>query len=80
MQKKLYVRNVSQFTSEAELKATFAEYGAVVAVTLVVDQQTRKPTGSGFVEYETAEAARGGLLALNGAMLLGSMLSVDLDP
>lgn len=75
--RRLYVDNLSRFTSERELRAVFAGYGPLQSVTLVLDPRTAgKPRRCGFVEYQTEESARQGLLALNGAMLHGRLLSV----
>ena len=73
---RLLVANLSRFTSEDELRETFAQHGRVSSVKLVLDQAGQR-RGFGFVEYETAEAAEGGLLALNGSMLHGRMLFVN---
>lgn len=74
---RLFVGNLSKYTSEQELMEAFAEHGPVRSVTLVVDKATGKPKGFGFVEYETEAGAEGGLLALNGSMLHGHMLFVN---
>jgi len=76
--RRLHVDNLSQSTSERELRAFCAGHGPLQSVTLVFEPRT---TGGesrlfGFVEYQTGEAAEHGLLALNGAMLHGHMLSV----
>ena len=80
--KRLFVGNLSKYTSEQELREAFAEHGRVLSVTLVVDEATGRPRGFGFVEYETDAGAEGGLLALNGSMLHGHMLFVNVarDP
>ena len=75
--RRLYVANLSKFTSELELEEAFAEHGAVVSVTLVRDQETGK-AGFGFVEYAAVAGAEVGQLALNGSMLHGRLLSVEL--
>jgi len=74
--KRLFVANLSKFTSEDELRDAFAQHGTVSSVKLLLDQAGQR-RGFGFVEYETAEAAEGGLLALNGSMLHGRMLFVN---
>ena len=75
--KRLHVGNLSEFTSEQELRETFAEHGTVLSVTLPRDGGTGKLMGFGFVEYDTIEGAEVALLALNGSMLHGRLLSVD---
>ena len=74
--KRLHVGNLSKYTSAQELREAFAEHGPVRSVTLGVDL-TREHPGFGIVEYETDAAAEGGLLALNGSMLHGRMLRVE---
>jgi len=76
--RRLHVDNLSQSTSERELRAFCAGHGPLQSVTLVFEPRT---TGGesrlfGFVEYQTEEAAEQGLLALNGAMLHGQTLAV----
>jgi RNA recognition motif-containing protein len=74
--RRLHVSNLSRFTSEEELKAAFAKHGPVRSVSLVRDGLAGQTEGLGFIEYETDEGAVGGLLALNGSMLHGRLLSV----
>src|SRR5688572_12837989 len=76
--RRLHDDNLSQLTTERELRAFCAGHGPLQSVTLVFEPRT---TGGesrpfGFVEYQTDEAAEHGLLALNGAVLHGQMLSV----
>jgi RNA recognition motif-containing protein len=76
--RRLHVGNLSRFTSERELRAFCAGYGPLQSVTLVLQPRTLgKARLFGFVEYQTEEAAKHGLLAINGAMLHGHMLSVS---
>lgn len=76
--RRLHVDNLSQSTSERELRAFCAGHGRLQSVTLVLEPRTRGGESRlfGFVEYQTDEAAEHGLLALNGATLHGQMLSV----
>lgn len=72
------VCNLSRVTSERELRALFAGYGPLQSVTLVLEPRTAgKARCCGFVEYETEESARQGLLALNGECFMGRLLSVS---
>lgn len=75
--RRLFVGNLSRFTSERELWVFCARHGPVHSVRLVLDPRTGQPNGFGFVEYETDAAAEQGLLALNGAMLHGRLLSAS---
>src|SRR5690606_8248250 len=65
--RRLHVDNLSQSTSERELRAFCAGHGRLQSVTLVLEPRTRGGESRlfGFVEYQTDEAAEHGLLALN---------------
>ncbi len=76
MPKSIYVGNLSFDTSEEEVRGLFAQYGAVHSVKLVMDRETSRPRGFGFVEMEArdAETAIG---ELNGASFQGQALRVN---
>ncbi|MEA4865894.1 MAG: RNA-binding protein, partial [Dehalobacter sp. 4CP] len=52
MAKKIYVGNMSYNTSEEELRDLFAQYGTVLSANIIIDRETRRPKGFGFVEME----------------------------
>ena len=47
---KLYVGNLSFKTTEDQLRAAFEQFGAVSSASLVLDRETGRPRGFGFVE------------------------------
>jgi len=49
METKLYVGNMSDKTTEQDLRTMFAEAGTVSAVDVIMDRQTGKPKGFAFV-------------------------------
>jgi RNA recognition motif-containing protein len=56
--KKLYCGNLSYNTSSADLEQLFAEFGTVQSAEVVMDRDTGRSKGFGFVEMSTdAEAA-----------------------
>ena len=55
---RLFVRNISWGTSEADLREHFEKAGIVVEAKLAVDDATGKSKGYGWVQMETAEGAR----------------------
>lgn len=73
---KLLVRNLSRDTTEAELKALFAEIGQVTACTLVMDKATGKSKGFGFVEMPKHIEAKTAIKALNAKKIAGSVIRV----
>src|SRR5688572_32585661 len=63
---KLYVGNLPFSATEDSLRALFAAHGAVESLSLVMDRETGKPRGFGFIEMSSADAAKA-MQALNGA-------------
>ena len=74
---KLYVGNLSFDTSESELREMFAEHGEVTSAVLVMDRETGRPRGFGFVEFADAGHANAAMSALNGKNVGGRDLTVN---
>jgi RNA recognition motif-containing protein len=51
---KLYVGNLSFNTSESQLRELFEPFGTVTSASLVMDRDTGRPRGFGFVEMGDA--------------------------
>jgi RNA recognition motif-containing protein len=74
---KIYVGNLSFNTSESQLRDLFAVHGAVTSASLVMDRDTGRPRGFGFVEMSNDTEARAAMAALNGKPLDGRDLTVN---
>ncbi|MBX3389291.1 MAG: RNA-binding protein [Phycisphaeraceae bacterium] len=74
---KLYVGNLSFSTSEQRLREIFSEHGDVSSATLVMDRETGRPRGFGFVEFANDEHAKAAMSALNGKNIDGRDLTVN---
>jgi len=55
MSKSIYVGNLPWSATEEQFQALFAEYGNVISVKLVIDRDTGRARGFGFVEMEDAD-------------------------
>ena len=75
--KSLYVGNLDSSTTEQELRDAFAVYGDVQVVNLITDHETARPRGFAFVEMESDNEAHEALLALNGATMGSTTLTVN---
>ena len=75
--KKLYVGNLSFETTEDQLQAAFAAHGSVQSVAIIMDRQTGRSKGFGFVEMENDQEADDAMNALNGTELNGRTLTVS---
>ena len=77
MNTKIFVGNLSFNTTENDLQDTFAAHGTVVEANLMMDRETGRPRGFGFVTMSSAEEAQKAIDALNGATLDGRNLTVN---
>ncbi|MCA9287278.1 MAG: RNA-binding protein, partial [Phycisphaerales bacterium] len=74
---KIYVGNLSFQTTEDRLRELFEEHGQVASATLVMDRETGRPRGFGFVEMNDAGEAQNAINALNGQNIDGRDLTVN---
>ena len=73
----IYVGNLPYTTTEGELQEAFGAYGEVSRVKVVVDRETARSRGFGFVEMATDADAEAAIKALNGADFGGRKLIVN---
>jgi RNA recognition motif-containing protein len=73
----LYVANLHYGVSEQELKQLFEEFGAVISCKIVLDRNTQKSRGFGFVEFENGTDAQSAISGLDGKMVRGRALKVS---
>jgi cold-inducible RNA-binding protein len=66
---KLYVGNLSYDLTEDDLKQKFLEYGEVTSVSILMDRETGRPKGFGFVEMASKPQAEAAIAGLNGKMI-----------
>ena len=74
---KLYVGNMSFDSSEAELRKAFEAFGQVDSVTIIMDRDTGRPKGFGFVEMSNDAEAKKAIEGLNGKDFMGRSLNVN---
>ncbi len=73
---KIYVGNLSFETNDSDLSAAFAAHGSVRSASVVMDRDTGRSRGFGFVEMGDDEA-KAAIDALNGAEMGGRQLAVS---
>jgi len=74
---KVYVGNLSWNTVEGTLHEQFSEFGEVVSVTIIRDRESGRSRGFGFVEFSTESAAEAAIAGMNGGMVDGRSLRVN---
>jgi cold-inducible RNA-binding protein len=65
MDKRLFVAGIPFSLDEAGLKELFSKYGTVESATIIVDRDTGRSKGFGFVEMSTSEEAKSAIEKLN---------------
>ena len=73
----IYVGNLSFDTTEETLKASFAQYGDVDTVNIIMDRETGRPRGFGFVEMPDGGEGQAAIDGLNGTQLDSRTLNVN---
>ncbi len=76
--RKLYVGNLSYRTTEAELEEHFSQAGEIESAVILMDRETGRSRGFGFVEFKTEAEAQDAMQRFNGQELGGRTLRVDL--
>ncbi len=77
MGKKLYVGNLSFDFAEADLRQLFEQHGNVASAQIIMDRDTGRSKGFGFVEMGTDQEAQAAIAALNGFSASGRPLTVN---
>ncbi len=78
MESKLYVGNLSYNISEEQLRDLFSQAGEIKEVSLILDRETRRPKGFGFVEMNTQAEAEKAIQMFNEYELDGRKLMVNM--
>ena len=73
---KLYVGNLSYAVNDSSLRALFEAHGAVQSATVVVDRDSGRSKGFGFVEMGDEDAKKA-MQALNGQQHEGRTIRVN---
>lgn len=77
MGNRLYVGNLSYDSTAEGLRSTFAEFGEVTDAHVVMDRESGRSRGFGFVTMSTAQDAQKAIEKMNGAILDGRPLKVN---
>lgn len=77
MSKKLYVGNLSYSVNNSELESLFAPHGTVESANVIMDRETGRSKGFGFVEMGSDQQAQAAIAALHGKEISGRNLTVN---
>jgi cold-inducible RNA-binding protein len=77
MSNKLFVGNLSFNTTENSLNDAFAAFGTVTETNMMMDRETGRPRGFGFITMSSAEEAQKAIEGMNGKDMDGRALTVN---
>lgn len=77
MSNKIYVGNLSYSVSNESLEESFAQFGTVQSAKVIMDRDTNRSKGFGFVEMSSASEAADAINGLNGQELDGRQMNVS---
>jgi cold-inducible RNA-binding protein len=77
MGKKLYVGNLTYGVTDSDLQTMFAPHGNVQSAQVIMDRDTGRSKGFGFVEMSSDQEAQKAIQELNGKEVDGRALTVN---
>jgi RNA recognition motif-containing protein len=77
MANKLFIGSLAWTTTDDSLRDFFATVGTVASANVIVDRDTNRSKGFGFVEMSTDEEAKAAIEQLNGKELDGRAIVVN---
>ena len=73
----MYVSNLSFHTTDDSLKELFEKFGAVSSAKIIMDRETGRSRGFGFVEMSAEKEAMAAMQGLNNKEIEGRSMSVS---
>ncbi|CAK8565089.1 unnamed protein product [Lathyrus sativus] len=77
---KIFVKGLAFSTTEEKLAEAFSQYGNVLKADIVLNKAKNRSKGFGYVTFLEEEEARKAQIDMNGKILHGRVLYVDMDP
>ena len=77
MGKKLYVGNLAYSIRDNDLEQAFSQYGSVASAKVMMERDTDRSKGFGFVEMSSEAEAQAAIEGLHGQSLSGRALTVN---
>jgi RNA recognition motif. (a.k.a. RRM, RBD, or RNP domain) len=77
MGNKLYVGNLPYTVRDADLQQSFGQFGAVTSAKVMMERETGRSKGFGFIEMGTDAEAQAAIAGMNGHSLGGRNITVN---
>lgn len=73
----IFIGNVSQNTTEEQMRDTFCVVGAIKNIRILMDKDTGRPKGYAFIEYQSQDSVNAAIRLLDKTELNGKQLKVS---
>jgi RNA recognition motif-containing protein len=77
MATRLFVGSLSYNVNDDQLKEAFEAFGNVVSAKVIMDRETNRSKGFGFVEFSTDDEAQAAIKGMDGKDLAGRAVAVS---
>lgn len=77
MATKLFVGSLPWAVDDAQLEELFSEFGQVTSAKVIIDRETNRSKGFGFVEFDDDNAAKAAIDKLNNSEMNGRTIVVN---
>ena len=77
MGNKLYVGNLPYTVRDEDLQQSFGDFGAVTSAKVMMERETGRSKGFGFVEMSSDAEAQAAIAGMNGQSLGGRSITVN---
>lgn len=77
MATKLFVGSLPWAVDDQQLEDLFKDFGTISSAKVIMDRETGRSKGFGFVEFEDDDAAKAAIDKLNGSSLSGRSIIVN---
>ena len=79
MSSKIYVGNLPYSIDDSNLRENFSAYGGVVSAKVMMDRDSGRSKGFGFVEMSSGDEAQAAITGLNGMSVGGRAIVVNIS-
>ena len=77
MGKKIYVGNLPYSSNDQSLESLFAQFGTVQSAKVIIDRESGRSKGFGFIEMSSDEEAQNAIAQLNEKEVEGRNIKVN---
>jgi RNA-binding proteins (RRM domain) len=74
----IFVSSLSFKAKKDDLAQLFAPYGEIISARIILNKETHRSRGYGFVEMADEEAGKAAIAALNGSEHMGRIINVEM--